>query len=106
MNSIAASDGSQFDDAETQLCDSVQCISVIAQADPGALARVIEPFAKLGLIPLSVTSRHFADADQLVIDIQIAGMAEELGQKIAKTIGSIPMTVRVLTGKKYIVLRR
>ena len=106
MNAITAPEPLQSDDAETRICDSVQCISVIVQPDPGALVRVIEPFAKLGLVPLSVISRHFAHADQLVIDIQIAGMEEEQGLKIARTIGSFPITIRVLTGRKYAVSRQ
>jgi ACT domain-containing protein len=78
--------------------ETIQCIGVVVRPDPGALARVIEPFAKLGVVPLSVNSRHYPEAGQLVIDIQIAGMEEEQGRKIARQIGSFPITLRVVTG--------
>jgi acetolactate synthase small subunit len=88
---------------EAEPCDRVQCISVVVLPDPGALARVVEPFAKLGVVPLSVNSRLFADVGQLAIDIQIAGMGEEQGLRIARQIESFPITLQVVTGQKYLV---
>ena len=79
---------------------TVQCIAVVVRPDPGALPRVIEPFAKLGLVPLSVTSRLFAEAEKLAIDIQIAGMTRQQGQRVATLIGSWPTTLQVVLGSK------
>jgi ACT domain-containing protein len=83
-----------------EACETIQCIGVVVQPDPGALARVLEPFAKLGVVPSAVNSRLYAEAGQLVIDIQIPGMAEDQARKIARQIGSFPITLRVVTGPK------
>lgn len=82
--------------------EMVHCFGVVVQPDPGALARVLEPFAKLGLIPLSINSRLFAKAEQLSIDIQITGLTEEQGLRIANQIGSFPVTLNVVTGRKFL----
>ncbi len=91
---------------EAEACDMVQCIGVVVRPDPGALVRVVEPFAKLGLVPVSVNSRLFADLDELVIDIQIAQMGEEQARRIARTIESFPITLQVTTGRKYMAASR
>lgn len=79
----------------------VYCLGIVAQPDPGALARITEPFCKLGLVPLSVNSRLFAEADELAIDIQIRGISEEQCSRIANQIGAMPITRRVVTGRKF-----
>ena len=79
----------------------IYCLGIVAQPDPGALARITEPFCKLGLVPLSVNSRLFAEADELAIDIQIRGITEEQCNRIANQIGALPITQRVVTGRKF-----
>jgi hypothetical protein len=88
-------------DSDTFSATQVYCFGVVALPDPGALARIIEPFAKLGLVPLSVNSRHFIEAEELAIDLQIVGISEEQCSRIANQIGSMPLTLRVVTGRKY-----
>lgn len=102
--SVLALEHVEAPDAEA--CDLVQCLAVVVRPDPGALARVIEPFAKLGVIPLSVNSRLYADVGELVIDIQIAGMAEDQGHKIASQIRSFPITLHAMTGRKYLIPKK
>ena len=79
----------------------VYCLGIVAQPEPGALARVIEPFCKLGLVPLAVNSRLFAEAEELAIDIQILGISEEQCQRIANQIGAMPITRRIVTGRRF-----
>ena len=79
----------------------VYCLGIVAQPDPGALARITEPFCKLWLVPLSINSRLFAEADELAIDIQIRGISEEQCSRIANQIGAMPITRRVVTGRKF-----
>ena len=79
----------------------VQCISVVMLPDPGALVRAIEPFAKLGLVPLSVNSRLFSEAGRLEIDIQIEAMPDEQALRIATYLRSLPITLQVMTDRKY-----
>ena len=88
-------------DSDTFSAMQVYCFGVVARPDPGALARITEPFAKLGLVPLSVNSRHFIEAEELAIDIQIVGISEEQCNRIARQIGAMPISVRVVTGRKY-----
>lgn len=85
----------------SELCGMVQCIGIVMLPDPGALARAIEPFAKLGLVPRSVNSRLFAEAGRLEIDIQIEGMPDEQALRIANYLRSLPLTLQVVTAQKY-----
>ena len=88
-------------DSETFSATQVYCLGIVAQPDPGALARITEPFCKLGLVPLSVNSRLFPEAEELAVDIQIHGISEEQCQRIANQIGAMPITLRVVTGRKF-----
>jgi hypothetical protein len=49
---------------------------VTADADPGALARVIERFQHLNLVPRRVLAR-WATTDTLHIEVEIADLSEE-----------------------------
>lgn len=62
-----------------------QCFSVLAQADPQTLPRVLAPFAKRGLVPDSVqASRGPGPKGNLHIDLQLAGADPALAQAIAQ----------------------
>jgi acetolactate synthase regulatory subunit len=76
----------------------VHCIGVTAHADPGALARILEPVAKLGLVPVAVHARLFAESGEMVVDLQIAGISADLCNSIASKIAAMPVTLRVVTG--------
>lgn len=88
-------------DSDTFSAMQVYCFGVVALPDPGALARITEPFAKLGLVPHSLNCRHFVEAEELAIDIQIVGISEEQCNRIAGQIGAMPLTLRIVTGRKY-----
>jgi acetolactate synthase small subunit len=77
----------------------VFCFSIDVVADPGAMARVLEQFAKRGLIP----SRWHSDVielDAMQIDIQISGLSAPLGQDIARCLRAIVGVRSVLTSGK------
>jgi hypothetical protein len=77
----------------------VFCFSIDVMADPGAMARVIEQFAKRGLVPTRWHS-DVIESDAMQIDIQIVGLSETLGQDIARCLRSIVGVHGVLTAGK------
>ncbi len=79
----------------------VFCYSVYAQADPGVMPRVLEVFAKRGLVPArwhsDVTGLQGRD---LAIDVQVAGLTPENGHYIARCLRQISTVDQVLTAMK------
>lgn len=80
---------------------SVHCYSVLAQAEPGVMPRVLELFAKRNLVP----SRWVSDVGgprgrDLSIDVQVEGLSPELGDHIARCLRQICGVQRVLTSLK------
>lgn len=77
------------------------CFSVLADAEPGVMPRVLELFAKRNLVPSrwhsQVTGPH---AQELSIDIQVEGLAAELGRYIARCLQQIQDVRVVLTSEK------
>lgn len=80
------------------------CFAVQAAADPGVLPRVMELFAKRNLVP----SRWHSDlarlggqrGDELLIDIQVAGLAADEGDYIARCLRQQVYVQSVLTSVK------
>lgn len=84
---------------------STYCFAVHAVADPGVMPRVMELFAKRNLVP----SRWHSDltsfgggprGDELVIDIQVAGLAPADGDYIARCLRQQVYVQSVLTSVK------
>lgn len=74
------------------------CFAIQTAADPGAMTRVLEPFAKRGLVP----SRCHAvlmepERQELLIDLQVAGLAPEDGDQIARYLRQQVLVISVLT---------
>lgn len=81
------------------------CFAVHAAAEPGVLPRVMALFAKRNLVP----SRWHSDlggprSDELVIDIQVAGLAAEEGDFIARCLRQQVCVQSVLTSVKAAAL--
>lgn len=77
---------------------AVYCYSVHGVADPGLLPRLIELFAKRGGVPLSmhVTRQSESDAaPELVVDLQVDGLALEVAAVIADAMRQIPVVSRI-----------
>jgi acetolactate synthase small subunit len=92
---------------ETGLCDSSRtaCFSVHAKAELGLMPRVLELFAKRGLVPSSWHSTTGGPLEngvesELTIDIQMRGMAVETADFIAARLRQIPDVELVLTSQK------
>src|SRR4029077_16003028 len=76
-------------DADDSL-PATACFSVHAWAEPGVMPRVLELFAKRGLVPCSCQSATFgADRSQLTIDIQMRGLGRETMDYIASCLRQI-----------------
>jgi len=79
----------------------VSCFSVQAEAEPGVMPRVLDLFAKRGLVP----SRWVSDVSgprgrDLSIDIQARGLTPQLSAQIAQCLRQIPGVGAVLTSEK------
>src|SRR5208337_256468 len=60
------------------------CFSVHARAEPGVMPRVLELFAKRGLVPSTWrSSTSGVDQSELTIDIQMRGLGDEATDYIA-----------------------
>ena len=64
-------------------------LKVIAEADAGALMRVLERFHNLGVLPRRVIA-EFTTADSLSIQVDIAGIEESRMSLIAAKLAQIP----------------
>ena len=74
------------------------CFSVHARADPSVMPRVLEVFAKRGLVP----SRWYSTLDgtrreELHIDIQVAGLEPGMGDRLARSLRQLVCVETVLT---------
>jgi len=77
------------------------CFAVEARADPGVMPRVLELFAKRGLVPSQWRSALGGAAGaELHIDIQVEGMERALSDYIARCLRQLPQVEIVLTSEK------
>jgi hypothetical protein len=64
-------------------------LRVLAEADSGALLRVLERFQNLGVLPRRVIA-EFTTTDSLSIQLDVAGMEESRLTLIAAKLGELP----------------
>jgi len=64
-------------------------LRVVAEADAGALMRVLERFQNLGVLPRRVIA-EFTTADSLSIQLDVAGLEESRLSLIAAKLGELP----------------
>ncbi|HKM69069.1 MAG TPA: hypothetical protein VJX94_03125 [Stellaceae bacterium] len=78
------------------------CFSVHARAEPGVMPRVLELFAKRGLVPsFWQSSTSGADGTRLKIDIQMCGLASETVDYMAACLRQITLVEVVATSQKH-----
>ena len=75
------------------------CLTVRAVSDPGALPRLLEVFAKRGMVPMKLFSVA-TGAEELTVDLQVAGIDLEQGALIANQLRSQVGIETVLTSVK------
>ena len=64
-------------------------LRVLAEADSGALMRVLERFQNLGVLPRRVIA-EFTSGDSLSIQLDVAGLEESRLTLIAAKLGELP----------------
>jgi hypothetical protein len=64
-------------------------LRVVAEADAGALLRVLERFHNLGVLPRRVIA-EFTSSDLLSIQLDVAGLEESRLTLIAAKLGEMP----------------
>jgi len=86
--------------------ETVYCFSILAEAEPGVMPRVLQLFAKRGLVPTrwhsDVTGK---DGRDLSIDLQVNGRDVATGDYIAGCLRQVFQVETVLTSQKHRVAR-
>jgi len=67
-------------------------LRVVADADPSAIARVVERFQNLNIVPRRVTA-EFSSNDLLHIEVDVCGLTDEQLARIAAKILQAPCIV-------------
>jgi hypothetical protein len=67
-------------------------LRVVADADPGAIARVLERFQHLNCLPRRVMA-EFSSDDTLHVEVDVAGLRAEQLTAIAARISQVPCIV-------------
>ena len=77
------------------------CFSVVAQSDPNALSRILEPFTKRGLTPSHVYAMRTGDKGEAMhVDLQLAGADDETAWRLANDLRALYLVQTVLTSEK------
>ena len=89
--------------APVAAAETVYCFSILAEAAPGVMPRVLELFAKRGLTPTrwhsDVTGKRGED---LSIDVQVNGLDVAAGDYIARCLRQVFQVETVLTSQKHL----
>jgi acetolactate synthase small subunit len=75
------------------------CYALQARAEPGVMPRVLELFAKRGLVPHKWFSAVAPERSTLAIDVQIEELAPETADYIARSMRQITGVETVLTSE-------
>lgn len=79
----------------------VFCFSILAAAEPGVMPRVLQLFAKRGLVPMRWHSDVVVrERVELHIDLQLDGLSEDLAAYIARCLRQVQCVEAVLTSEK------
>jgi hypothetical protein len=77
---------------DSSLALSRRRLQVVADADPGAIGRVVEAFQNLNIIPRRV-SAEFSSNDVLHMEVDVCGVADDQLALIARKIRQSPCIV-------------
>jgi hypothetical protein len=78
----------------------IACFCLHAHADPGAMPRVLELFAKRGLVPSAWRSAICGTDPRLTIDIEMQGLGRDVMEYIAACMRQMPFVEVVLTSER------
>ncbi len=86
--------------------EPVACFSVLTEADPSAVPRVLEIFAIRDLIPSQIYVTRSGDENvrslesELTIDVQVSGVGRDASEAIARKLRAIICVHSVLTSER------
>jgi acetolactate synthase regulatory subunit len=80
--------------------DPTTCFSLQAAADPGLMPRIVEIFARRGLVPTRLHASVGGPRNDLSIDLEMAGMAPRDADRIAVEMRALWGVDLVLTTQK------
>ncbi len=83
--------------------DPVFCFSVLSEAAPSTLCRVLDVFALYGLVPSRCHSELTGGGDQLAIDLQVSGVTTVLAEKLAQRLERVISVSHVLFSEKQLL---
>jgi hypothetical protein len=78
----------------SQSLTSLLRLRVVAEADPGAIARVLERFQNINVLPRRVVVEHGTNG-AVHIQVDIAGLSEQMLTLIALKISQVPCVSHV-----------
>lgn len=89
---------------ETRATDPGRAVTfaVRADADPGSLPRVLELFAKRGLVPAALRSEVLPECGTLDISVEVLGMVRAESDHVANCLRAIPLVSHVLTAERTV----
>jgi len=73
------------------------CFSVLAHAEPGVLPRILELFAKRGLVPAYLQAMR--NGDEIAVEIRVNGMEQALAVYIAECLRAVFTVDQVLVSE-------
>ena len=79
---------------------STYCFSVHTDADPSALPRVMEVFARLGHVPARCHVERTVSARELVIDAQLEALGRPEAEHVARCLDRVVSVLQVLWSEK------
>ena len=86
--------------AERDEASFTVCYSLLARAEPGVMPRVVELFAKRGLVPQKWHST--ASSSSLSIEVQMSGLDRDVADYIARCMRQIVGVETVLTSETHL----
>lgn len=76
------------------------CFSVHTDADPSALPRVMDVFARLGHVPARCHVERTATRRELVIDAQLDALGRSEAEHVARCLDRVVSVMQVLWSEK------
>ncbi len=84
------------------LPEPVFCFSVLSDAQPSTLCRVFDVLSVHGVVPTRCHT-ELAAGGRLAIDLQVAGVAAEVAEKLARRLERVITVSHVLVSEKQLL---
>jgi hypothetical protein len=78
-----------MDSEQTQCCETLLCLRVVAQAEPGILTRVLFFLQNINIVPRRVLAERDS-SNRLYVALDVFGLPEQRATMIAAKIRQLP----------------